>query len=62
MQKDKFERAANCTQDEFSSPSPSTPAGTSTPDQSLILSAKNKRKGSASYWKEKLDQTQSLIK
>lgn len=59
---DKSEWAANHIQDEFCSTVPSTPVGTSTPDQSLNLSPKNKRKGSASYWKEKIDQVQLLIK
>lgn len=45
MKQDKSEQAV----------SPSIPAGTTTPDQSLIVSPKNKRKSSASYWKQKLE-------
>ena len=52
----------NYTQNEFFSTAPSTSVEISTPDQSLILSPKNKRKGSASYWKETFDQEQPLIK
>lgn len=52
----------NYTQNDFFSTAPSTSVEISTHDQSLILSPKNKRKGSASYWKETFDQEQSLIK
>lgn len=52
----------NYTQNEFFSTAPSTSVEISTHDQSLILSPKNKRKGSASYWKETFDQEQPLIK
>lgn len=52
----------NYTQNEFFSTAPSTSVEISTPDQSLILSPKNKKKGSASYWKETFDQEQPLIK
>ena len=55
MQQDIFEQTTNYIQDEFSSTALSTPAVTSTPDQSLILSPKNIREESASYWKEQLD-------
>ena len=55
MQQDIFEQTTNYIQDEFSSTAPSTPVVTSIPDQSLILSPKNIREGSASYWKEQLD-------
>ena len=51
----------NCIQNKFSLTALSTPAGTP-PDRPLILSPKNKRNGSASYWKEKFDHAQLLIK
>ena len=55
MQQEKFESAQHCIEEQASSSILSTP-------DSVISSPQNKRKGSVSYWKEKFDQAQSLIR
>ena len=59
MQQDKFDRAAACIQSEEASTSSSTTV--ESPDY-IIMSPAGKRKGSATYWKAKFEQSQALIR
>lgn len=51
MQQDKFDRAESCIQKEIADSTPT----------SAIISPRNKRKGSALYWKDKFDQAHKVI-
>ena len=60
MQQDKFKRAEECMEPEVSTPSTSASEPMDTPGSDSIKSP-NKRRGSASYWRDKFQQAIGII-